>query len=338
MRKIFKLTYILLCICFVFSACSGQNTIVTPQGGQNIINMSTSAKLTTTYSRWGINFEVKDNLLYVYGEIEGDWANHIMVTFNDRDDIKAKAQVVNDYFTLNVDCNLLDNVTEIDVFAGVAEYGHFDGVVFDRVVLQRTQQGYEFAASPVYDHNKVIFEAYKNPENYLYPERDIQSDDVEIKALAQSITSGITNDYDKVKAIHKWVSENVYYDFDALRTGDYSNMDAKGVLMYKKGVCEGYSNLTAALLRSIGIPCRVQTGYALGISTTGDWDNVSINTTQSNHAWNEAYAEGRWLILDTTWDSNNEYEAGVYNQGAFTTNNYFDSTLEFFSQSHKLLN
>lgn len=30
----------------------------------------------------------------------------------------------------------------------------------------------------------------------------------------------------------------------------------------------------------------------------------------SNHAWNEFWLNGRWVILDTTWDSQNTWKNG----------------------------
>ena len=98
--------------------------------------------------------------------------------------------------------------------------------------------------------------------------------------------------------------ENIYYDFDALSSGNYSGMDAKNVLLTKKGVCEGYANLVAALLRSQNIPCRIQSGYALGIDTNQEWNSTNISTTDGNHAWNEVYTKEKgWITVSFYLDT-----------------------------------
>lgn len=327
MKKLINTIGIILCICILLSSC-GQEAVV--------INQPLANKFTTTYSRWGINCEINGSSLTISGILEDESMKYVMATFNDDESLTTTAEVNNGFFTMTVDCNGMDDETVVNLFMNYERYGTYSGLSHDEIILVRTNNGFTFEKAPVYDHNVQIFNNYKNPQDYLSPERDIQSDDIEIIQLAQNITYGINNDYDRIKAVHKWVCENVYYDFDALSTGSYENLDAKNMLIYKKGVCEGYSNLTAALLRSLGIPCRKQSGFGLGISTSGRWDSSTINTTRSNHAWNEAYAEGRWIILDTTWDSQNEYRNGEYIEGEYTTNNYFDSTMEYFSMTHKL--
>lgn len=54
------------------------------------------------------------------------------------------------------------------------------------------------------------------------------------------------------------------------------------------------------------------------------------------HAWNEAYADGRWIILDTTWDSQNRYENGIFSEAKPCSTIYFDPSLEAFSESHRI--
>jgi transglutaminase/protease-like cytokinesis protein 3 len=55
----------------------------------------------------------------------------------------------------------------------------------------------------------------------------------------------------------------------------------------------------------------------------------------SNHAWNEVYANGSWIIMDTTWDSGNEREDGaVKKSGGLSSYRYFDTTISTFSQDH----
>lgn len=158
----------------------------------------------------------------------------------------------------------------------------------------------------------------------------------EIVQKAKMITEGIQSDYDKVLAVHDWVANNVWYDYDFLygRTED-ANYVATEVLRNKNTVCAGYANLTAALLRSIGIPTRISEGYALGITSTGSWTEEILSGQEINHAWNESYVDGRWVIYDVTWDSANRYENGSYSNGeGLKGRQYFDPTIQDFSATH----
>ena len=57
-------------------------------------------------------------------------------------------------------------------------------------------------------------------------------------------------------------------------------------------VCEGYSNLTISLMRAAGLKCYNESGRA----------------NNGLHGWNVAYLDGKWVVIDNTWDSPLEYE------------------------------
>jgi hypothetical protein len=166
--------------------------------------------------------------------------------------------------------------------------------------------------------------------HYLKASQDVQSDAPEIMAIAARITAGIEKDYDKAMAIHDWTAENIWYDFDVSekRVSRYS-MDAKSLLQRGRGVCEGYANLTAALLRAAGIPAKVIIGY---IWYEDDPDASEYNSI--SHAWVEAFV-GRWIVMDTTWDSGNVWSYGqkIDNRG-LSGYRYFDISAEVLSNDH----
>lgn len=188
--------------------------------------------------------------------------------------------------------------------------------------------------------NQAIYRSHSSDEaareEALEASYYIDCDSEEIVERARMITQGIQSDYDKVLAVHDWVANNVWYDYDFLygRTED-TNYRATEVLHNKNTVCAGYANLTAALLRSIGIPTRISEGYALGITSTGSWTEEILSGKEINHAWNESYVDGRWVIYDVTWDSANRYENGVYsNKEGVKGRQYFDPTIQDFSATH----
>lgn len=162
----------------------------------------------------------------------------------------------------------------------------------------------------------------------LVPTTDIQSDSEVILELAQSLTQGLASDLDKSRAIHDFVTSQVGYDVKSFMDGSYrtgDQQDANTVLARKLAVCEGYSNLTAALHRAIGIPARKVIGE--GIPEGGKITGIT------NHAWNEIMIDGYWILVDTTWDAGyinmkNEFVARKQNK-------YFNTHPAVFALNHK---
>ena len=202
-----------------------------------------------------------------------------------------------------------------------------------------------------YQTNVRRYNADARTEKYLLdyclqPSAKFESDDRSIIALSKEITAGISGNYEKAKAIHDWVCNNISYDYDFLYAtrryrGDLLTADpddlkaasldyteiayrtsAIGTLELRRSVCSGYASLSVALLRAAGIPAKYVTGMASGSETV-------------NHAWTEAYVDKRWIIMDTTWDSGNKWEGGKETASAgLLYHRYFDPALENFSSNH----
>ena len=143
----------------------------------------------------------------------------------------------------------------------------------------------------------------------LSPEQYISSQSTKISALANEITAGLTSDYERAKAIDIWVANNIEYDYDAYYNQNYTTIPEE-VLDSRLTDCIGYALLTQALLQAANIPAVYVFGSADGIS---GW---------SSHAWNLAFADGRWIWMDTTWEST----GGGY---------YFDTGTAYISFEHK---
>jgi hypothetical protein len=172
---------------------------------------------------------------------------------------------------------------------------------------------------------------------YLKPSSDVQSTDSGIVQKASEITSGITGAYAKAEAICDWVSSNIYYDVDydpdTSSSSEKPASDALSTLKTGYAVCEGYANLTTALLRAAGIPARTCVGYGL-IDSDEEWSEYkAAGYAGMNHAWTEAYLRGRWIEIDTTWNSRNVFYKGSGISGK-AVDTYFDNTPQFFAYGH----
>ena len=169
----------------------------------------------------------------------------------------------------------LDKIAEgkysVNLYASSERYGSYKSLIYGNDIEILYKDGkLSFVPYPYYDHNMAVVNNKRTDEKalayYRQPSSDIQSDNQEIIDLANSITAGITNDYDKAVAIHDWVCNNIYYDWDSYSSKNYTGMDtsALGTLHSKRSVCDGYANLTAALLRAAGVPAKKISGFALG--------------------------------------------------------------------------
>jgi hypothetical protein len=147
-------------------------------------------------------------------------------------------------------------------------------------------------------HTFTVNNTRNEDGRFIYPSYLCQSDDPSIIALAQNLAAGKATDTDKVRAIHDYLITNTFYDNASLTPGQRKKQNALYCLAARyavssqyasKGghylaVCEGYSNIMAAMLRVLGIETKV------------------IGSPVINHAWNNVLVDGTWKFLDATWD------------------------------------
>ncbi len=118
--------------------------------------------------------------------------------------------------------------------------------------------------------------------------------------LAREITAGATNEYDRVEAVQAWLRTNTRYDLDVPR--DPAGVDAVDHFLFvtRVGFCEQIASSLAVLLRALGIPTRLVTGYGPGERNplTGYFE-----VRQSDaHAWVEVLYPGiGWVPYDPTF-------------------------------------
>ncbi len=114
---------------------------------------------------------------------------------------------------------------------------------------------------------------------------------------AADLTSGISGDEARLKKIYNYVVKNIDYDSDKLGTLPSTYIPSvNDTYSSKSGICYDFASLTASMLRSVGIPTKLIMGYAKEVN--------------GYHAWNEVYIDGKWITIDTSYDSQMR-EAGV---------------------------
>lgn len=110
---------------------------------------------------------------------------------------------------------------------------------------------------------------------------------------ARDLTSSVSNQGQVVKSICEFVAGNVTYDNAkaqklAKSSGYVPSPDE--TLQSGTGICFDYASLSAAMLRSLGVPTRVMTGY--------------VGKEQLYHAWIMVYIDGSWHTAVFSVDPN----------------------------------
>lgn len=145
---------------------------------------------------------------------------------------------------------------------------------------------------------------------FLYPNQYVNfSPESEASKLALSMVSEDTSDVDALQAIYDYVTENLTYDYDLADTVESGYLpDVDATLESKKGICFDYAALTAAMLRSRDIPCKLQIGYSGTVKHA--WVSVYIRSK----GWVDKAVEfsgDSWSRMDPTFDSNSDDEETI---------------------------
>ena len=105
------------------------------------------------------------------------------------------------------------------------------------------------------------------------------------KDILRKICDDTLSDLQKAKAIYTYLVQNVEYVLppdtaDVYEALSYDAYYVEGVLNNGAAVCDGISKTFSVLMNLEGIRC--------------------IRTTSSDHAWNEAFINGKWYTFDAT--------------------------------------
>lgn len=118
--------------------------------------------------------------------------------------------------------------------------------------------------------------------------------EVSVESVAKYIASQESDPFLRVKALHDYVADRVAYDAPALARGEYPPQDVETVFKTRVAVCAGYATLLAKL--------GEYTGDEI-VYIGGDSRGIGGDVSGGGHAWNAAKIEGRWYLLDATWDA-----------------------------------
>ncbi|WP_062384514.1 transglutaminase domain-containing protein [Demequina iriomotensis] len=118
-------------------------------------------------------------------------------------------------------------------------------------------------------------------------------------AIAVSGAATATTEARQVTAIHDYLASSASYDkaaFEAITRGEVDSalvarsQEAYGILVDGTAVCTGYAQAFLAMAHAVGLEAVEVTG------------SDSAGLTGGDHAWNKVRVDGRWMLVDVTWD------------------------------------
>jgi transglutaminase-like putative cysteine protease len=128
---------------------------------------------------------------------------------------------------------------------------------------------------------------------YQLPSQFITWDE-EITAFAESCLLPNTPLFEAVLNLIK----KIYTEFQFKSGSTNINTPLKTVLKERRGVCQDFSHLAIASLRSVGIPARYVSGY---IETLPPIGKPKLEGSDASHAWISVYIPGMgWCEFDPT--------------------------------------
>lgn len=164
--------------------------------------------------------------------------------------------------------------------------------------------------------------------------------------LSHKLTSNLTTDVERFRAIFTWVCNNVANDYklysknmrkrqrlkkDSLKLKEWNSRfkkeTLKKLLKKNKTICTGYAYLVQKLANLANIDCKMINGFA----RTSTINTERLDTP--NHSWNAVKLNKKWYLCDPTWASGipnsetNLFEF-KYNDG------FFLATPELFAVDH----
>lgn len=133
------------------------------------------------------------------------------------------------------------------------------------------------------------------PRNELRKMRDLSHQLIAVEEGAADL-----DDQQKAEKLVQYLRDSGEYSYTLDASIQDSLIDPLEDFLFnrKQGHCEYFASALTLMLRSVGVPSRLITGFKGG-------DKYSLNSSyvvqqRHAHAWVEAYIDNRWVVLDAT--------------------------------------
>ncbi|WP_328317012.1 transglutaminase family protein [Streptomyces sp. NBC_00388] len=119
-----------------------------------------------------------------------------------------------------------------------------------------------------------------------------------VKATADQVTKGATNDYQRAVKLQDWFASEGGFTYDTQVQSGTGTAAIARFLKEKQGFCVHFAFTMAAMARTLHIPARVAVGFTPGTAQPDGTMSVGLRDA---HAWPELYFEGvGWTRFEPT--------------------------------------
>lgn len=141
---------------------------------------------------------------------------------------------------------------------------------------------------------------------FLYPNRVVPIKPGSLAVTkAHALTRNAKTDPEIISAIYNYIVDNIVYDHQkAVAVGPGYASDPDETIRVKKGICVDYTVLAATMLRSQGIPTKVENGY-MADGAYHSWISVCSDRDGMINGLFEL-KEKEWTTLDPTYAAGDE--------------------------------
>jgi len=174
-----------------------------------------------------------------------------------------------------------------------------------QIFVHELVQGNEY--STIYNEN-FDFGVSNEHGAFLYPNQCIKfTKDNLVVSKAEEIVATAHDDLEAINLVYNYMVNNFTYDTAKANNAQGGYIpDVDEILNLKTGICVDYATVMTAMLRSQGIPTRMEVGYA------GTAYHAWISTYAENIGWINGIVEfdgTSWSLMDPTVASNSGEEA-----------------------------
>jgi protein-glutamine gamma-glutamyltransferase len=137
-----------------------------------------------------------------------------------------------------------------------------------------------------------------HPESFSRHFLQTPHDSDTVAVLAREITHNEPTSYGKAVAIERFLSRNFRYSLD-VPLAEQTHPLEDFLFKRKTGYCEHYATAMVIMLRTVGIPARLVTGFLA--TEWNDYGNYFLVRQQDAHAWVEIHLpRSGWVTMDPT--------------------------------------
>ncbi len=135
---------------------------------------------------------------------------------------------------------------------------------------------------------------------YLYPNQYVNfSPDDKVISLGAELSENVPDELSVVTNVYNYVAKNITYDKQKAKNVESGYLPVVDeILEAKTGICFDYAAVMASMLRSQGIPTRLEVGYAK------DAYHAWVSVYLQEHGWVNGIIEfdgQNWELMDPTF-------------------------------------